>query len=280
VAAPFGLGHAERIPLEKVAQDTGARWIRGTLASVDDAAATVRTAEGQEIGFDALLVTTGATPVEGVENATTWWPGGDQDVLSGLLRDLDEGYVERVAFVVPSGFVWPLPTYELALMTAREAAGMGQQGDEVTVVTPEREPLALFGTAASAALREELERAGIRLLTGSAAELRRTADGVEIRQAGGDGDPLVVQRAVAVPGSSGRACRACRPTRRASCSRARTAASKGSSGHGRPATASPRRSSSAGWPPGRRGGRPPPSRRSRVPRPRRPATMRPCSTAS
>ena len=30
------------------------------------------------------------------------------------------------AFVVPTGPVWPFPAYELALLTAREAYGMGQ----------------------------------------------------------------------------------------------------------------------------------------------------------
>src|SRR5688500_1209852 len=88
VAEPFGLGHATRIPLEQVARDTGARWMRGTLARVDDAAGSVQTAEGEELAFDALLVAVGAVAVEGVPGATTWWPGGDAEILGGLLRDL------------------------------------------------------------------------------------------------------------------------------------------------------------------------------------------------
>ncbi|HEX8103632.1 MAG TPA: FAD-dependent oxidoreductase [Solirubrobacteraceae bacterium] len=198
VAAPFGLGHAERIPLRKIGEDTGARWVQDALAGVDDAAGTVRTDGGEELPFDALLVAVGATPVVGVEHATTWWPGGDPEVLGGLLRDVSEGYVKSLAFVVPSGFVWPLPTYELALMTAREAKGMGQDGVAITLLTPEQEPLALFGPQAGAALREELERAGVRLVTGTAASVRRAGSGLEVTPAAG-GEPLLVERAIAVP---------------------------------------------------------------------------------
>ena len=170
VAEPFGLGHAERIPLQRIAEDTGATLARGTLQAVDDAARVARTAEGDELGFDALLVAVGGVPVEGVEGATTWWPGGDPEILGGLLRDVEEGYVRSVAFIVPPGFVWPLPAYELALMTAREAGGMAPGDVAISVVTPEERPLALFGEAASAALAEELDRAGVRLVTGAAGD--------------------------------------------------------------------------------------------------------------
>jgi sulfide:quinone oxidoreductase len=167
VAEPFGRGHANRIALDEVARDTGAELVRGALVRVDDAAGRAWTAEGAELGFDALLVAVGAVAVEGVPGATTWWPGGDAEILGGLLRDLEEGYGSSVAFVVPSGFTWPLPAYELALMAAREVGGMGQGGVEVSVLTPEPEPLAIFGADASAALSEELERAGVRLVTGA-----------------------------------------------------------------------------------------------------------------
>ena len=40
---------------------------------------------------------------------------------TGSLRDTEESYVDRVAFVVPNETTWPLPLYELALMTARQA---------------------------------------------------------------------------------------------------------------------------------------------------------------
>ena len=122
--------------------------------------------------FDALLLATGGRQVAGVEGATTWWPGGDADVYGGLLRDIEEGYTKRLAIVVPPGAVWPLPAYELALMTAGEARAMGHDDVEVTVVTPERTPLSLFGERASDAVAEELRLAGVGLETGVVAQVR------------------------------------------------------------------------------------------------------------
>jgi sulfide:quinone oxidoreductase len=97
--------------------------------------------------------------------------------------------------------VWPLPLYELALMTAREVSGMGIDGAELTVITPEAVPLALFGSAAARAVREELDRVGIRLETATVARVK-PADPLEvvlqptIRQ-------LSVDRVVALPGVDG-----------------------------------------------------------------------------
>jgi sulfide:quinone oxidoreductase len=65
------------------------------------------------------------------------------------LRDIDEGYTKRLAIVVPLGAVWPLPAYELALMTAGEAREMGHDDVQVTVVTPEPGPLSLTRAASS-----------------------------------------------------------------------------------------------------------------------------------
>ena len=42
---------------------------------------------------------------------------------------------------------WPLPLYELALMTAGRAYDMGVDL-ETTIVTPEERPLAIFGSRA------------------------------------------------------------------------------------------------------------------------------------
>ena len=166
VAEPFSFGHANRIALRRFTEDVGAELIRDAVESVDDAAGTLQLRSGSELAFDALLLATGGRQVAGVEGATTWWPGGNADVYGGLLRDLEEGYNKRLAIVVPPGAVWPLPAYELALMTVGEARAMGHDDVEVTVVTPERAPLSLFGERASDAVAEELRLAGVGLRTG------------------------------------------------------------------------------------------------------------------
>ena len=81
-------------------------------------------------------------------------------MFGGLLRDLEEGYTKRVAFVVPVGVAWPLPAYELALMTAWEARSMGQDDVQITIYTHEEAPLAIFGAPRQRALRDDLEAGG------------------------------------------------------------------------------------------------------------------------
>jgi sulfide:quinone oxidoreductase len=194
VAEPFALGRAHRVPLTQFADEVGADLVIDAVVGVDDAAGEVRLGRGGARSFDALLLAPGGRAVAGVEGATTWWPGGDPEVYGGLLRDIEEGYAKRVAIAIPPGAVWPLPAYELALMTAGEARAMGQDDVQVTVVTPERSALSLFGEEPSAAVAEELRWAGVELRTGVVA--RRDRSGVVLEPGG---ERLDVQRLFAVP---------------------------------------------------------------------------------
>jgi sulfide:quinone oxidoreductase len=191
VAEPFGLGHAHKVPLKRFAAD---ELIVDAVTGVDDQARLVHLRDGGTQAFDALLVAPGGRPVAGVKGATTWWPGGDSDTYGGLLQDIDEGYAKSIAIVVPPGSVWPLPAYELALMTAGEAKAMGQDDVKITVVTPEREPLTMFGEPASKAVGEELRWAGVDIVTG--AVTRGTGDGFVLDPSG---ERLDAQRVFAVP---------------------------------------------------------------------------------
>ena len=194
VAEPFSLGHAYSVPLSRFAGDTGAELVTAAVVGVDDGVGQVRLSDRGTRPFDALLLAPGGRAVAGVDRATTWFPGGDSDVYGGLLRDLEEGYSKRLAIVVPPGAVWPLPAYELALMTAGEAKAMGQEDVHITVVTPEHAPLSLFGDEASAAVADELSQAGVDLKTGVVA---RSAEGGLVLEPGGA--RLDVQRVFAVP---------------------------------------------------------------------------------
>src|SRR5207244_3783830 len=62
---------------------------------------------------------------------------------------------------------WPLPLYELALLTAVHLSDAGVDA-EITLVTPEQRPLQLFGAAASDAAAELLALHNIRALTDTA----------------------------------------------------------------------------------------------------------------
>lgn len=198
VAEPFAKGHALQVPLERFTSDAQATLVRGAVVAVDDAAGEIHLASGETLRYDALLLAVGAHPVDGVDGAVMWRPDGDAEVFGGLLADIDEGYTKSLAVVIPPGAVWPLPAYELALMTAGEARSVGFDDLHVTVVTPEREPLALLGPAASAAIRDELAAAGVDLVTGQVG--RRDGRDLVLEPSG---ERRAVERLFAIPRLAG-----------------------------------------------------------------------------
>jgi sulfide:quinone oxidoreductase len=82
-----------------------------------------------------------------------------------LLSDMASGALRAVAFVVPGGAGWPLPLYELALMTATWLTNEGNADALLTVVTHEGAPLEVFGPQASDAVGKLLSDKRIQLLT-------------------------------------------------------------------------------------------------------------------
>jgi sulfide:quinone oxidoreductase len=169
-AETFGRGHGQRIRTSKIAKDTGAQLVTGALAAVDDARRTATTDSGDELRYDALVIATGASSELVYNRGITWTPESDPEVFGGLRRDLEEGYAKSIAFVIPPGTAWPLPAYELALMTAWDADGMGQDDVQISIVTPEHAPLAIFGTAGSAAVQADLDEAGVTMRTSAYVE--------------------------------------------------------------------------------------------------------------
>ena len=173
VGEPFALGHPQRLPLKKFAQDLHVDLVRDGLASVSPGSHAARTTGGDELKYEKLIIATGARREEPFEHATTFRGQEDSEKLHGLIQDLEGGYARRIAFVVPPGVTWTLPLYELALMTARRAYEMSLDGVELAFVTPEERPLAVFGPAPSDEVRELLEQAGIDLHCSAHAEVPR-----------------------------------------------------------------------------------------------------------
>jgi len=169
VLAPFAAGEPTRYRLERIARDAGFTHRRGRLARVDSAAHDVLTDDGERIGYDVLLVATGAKLVEPYERATVFTGSdSDQERLHGMVQDVEEGYLRRIAFVVPEGNTWPLPLYELALMLAERAYSMCAEV-ELSLITPETAPLAVFGPDASREVDALLRQAGVRVHTATTA---------------------------------------------------------------------------------------------------------------
>jgi sulfide:quinone oxidoreductase len=86
------------------------------------------------------------------------------------LREIELGEVKSVAFVLPDWPVWPVPLYELALMTAERARAISADL-QISLITPEGRPLKAFGQAAADAMVRLLAQAGISLHTGAVAQV-------------------------------------------------------------------------------------------------------------
>lgn len=168
VLEPFTGQPARRYPVARIAADTGAHWVRDSLAWLDRDHRVVHTTEGRPLGYDALLLAIG-----GAERA----PSPHVDVFAGrdqryrrILDEVDAGNVKQLAFVLPPGPVWPLPLYELALLTAARGRSTGRSL-QLDLVIPGPRPLAAFGGDAGDVMTRLLSEAGITLHVNSQAAI-------------------------------------------------------------------------------------------------------------
>jgi sulfide:quinone oxidoreductase len=157
VAEPFRVGETRRFPLASLADSAGATLHSGFVTTVDPDERVVETHAGERHPYDALLVAVGAQPRGAVPNALTFTGPESGRALSELLEQAVEGHVRRIVFAVPAGVTWPLPAYELALLTKSFLVDRYTRGVDIAIVTPEERPLALFGRRASDDVAELLE---------------------------------------------------------------------------------------------------------------------------
>jgi hypothetical protein len=96
-----------------------------------------------------------------------------QRAVDRLVADLALGRIRSVAFVVPSDLSMTMPLYDVAIATARRGWRLGLEDVRYCFVTPEPEPLANFGSAASAWASRRLEPEGITFIGSTYADVRR-----------------------------------------------------------------------------------------------------------
>jgi sulfide:quinone oxidoreductase len=194
VHEPFAQALASRYPLARVVGDAGATLQCDELAWIDPTRQTIHTKSDEAVEYDALVVALGATTSKRYKHAITIDDHDLDQSMHGLIQDIEGGYVHKLAFVAAGRMAWPLPMYELALMTAGRAYDMGIEL-ELTIVTPEDTPLAIFGSVASSSVSALLARAGIEVVGSAYVEVPSAR---EVVISPGD-RRLLVDRVVALP---------------------------------------------------------------------------------
>jgi sulfide:quinone oxidoreductase len=167
---PFSAARGRQVALSRAARDADAGFLATTIDAVDPEARTVRLADGSEQPYDALVLAVGAEAMPAVDRAVTWDDRADSELLGGLMQDIEQGYSRSVAVCIPPGPGWPLRGYELALLIALDASAMGAELKTI-LVTPEPSPLTLLGGPAVRAVSEELNRAGVTVVSAEHAQV-------------------------------------------------------------------------------------------------------------
>jgi sulfide:quinone oxidoreductase len=194
VAEPFGLARTSAFDLAAVTAEHGAQLHVASLEAVEPAKRRIALSDGTTLSYDSLIVAVGARRCAWLPGALEFTGAADVAAFQELLAMLERGDLSQVSFAAPAGLGWMLPTYELALLTASWIAERHLPGIELSIVTPEQEPLATFGPTASRALRDLLADRGVRL------HARATAEAIipgALRLA--SGKTIAADRVVALP---------------------------------------------------------------------------------
>jgi sulfide:quinone oxidoreductase len=194
VAEPFHVGEVRRFPLARLVAAASAELRQGGLAGARPDEKVAVLVDGSTVEYDVLVLALGARPLPAVPGALTFRGlREDSEELARLLERITTRDLRQLVFAVPSGSTWPLPLYELALLTG-EYLSEHLTHAELTIVTPEEQPLELFGTQASEAMALLLETRGIGLR--AAKSPLAFEDGV-LRSA--DGSGVTADAVVALP---------------------------------------------------------------------------------
>lgn len=194
VLAPFVGVSRWSLSLATFAADQDITVIHDALTAVGPHARVAVTGAGEELPYDMLLLATGGHAADALPGALTFRGAGQGEPIRALL----ESRPRSIAFVAPTGATWPIPIYELALLSATELRRRGA-ATEVRIVTPETAPLALFGRRASDFVAKLLARREVDVVTCARAFAVR-AGRVELS----DGRLIDAEHAVALPRILGR----------------------------------------------------------------------------
>jgi sulfide:quinone oxidoreductase len=198
-AEAFEDGALRSYDLHDIASDLGAAFVKARLVAVGSQRRHVRLSSGPRLTYDALVLATGGRATASVAGALMFRDQRDVPAMRRLLSEVDRAAIRRIVFALPVGTSWPLPLYELALLSATRAAE-GHLGTDITLVTPERAPLAVFGAEPSRLVGRVLAEHGITFVGGSMPDHVRDDGSLALRS----GSTIAADRVVAVPQLRGR----------------------------------------------------------------------------
>jgi sulfide:quinone oxidoreductase len=193
IAQAFNPSEAREYDLRAIAEDLGARYHQAKLEFVAPRDRYVELSPAERLEYDDLVLAIGTRARASIAGALTFRDQRDVRLFDGVLRALLDGSLRRLVFALPDGPSWPLPLYELALMSAGLIAERGLDA-QVTIVTPESAPLSAFGTEPARLVWELLTNLGI--------SFRGGVRGTQVRRGFLDlasGESVEADRVVAVP---------------------------------------------------------------------------------
>jgi NADH dehydrogenase FAD-containing subunit len=180
IYVPFGLDPERLVtPLAKPARRRGIRLVKARAHEVDTDAHTIR-ADGEELGYDFLVIATGAgmraEEIPGLaEHALTPWTLDDMLNLRTAFEQLREaswnGEHRRVLFVIPPNNKCAGPLYEIVLMLDTWLRRKGaRDAVDISWSTYEDTYIQAFGPRLHTVVTDEFDRRGIRGHTGQVVE--------------------------------------------------------------------------------------------------------------
>ena len=180
--------------LRTIAADAGATFRLDRLEAVASRRRRVRLASFAYLDYDAVVLAVGARATSAIPGALTFRDQREVHHVRRIASELRTGKLRRIIFAVPRGCTWPLPLYELALLTAAHLQERGAAG-EVMLVSPEVTPLRVFGAQASRLVAGVLAKRGVRFI-GESDPQRVEGHGTLLL---GSGETLNADCVVAVP---------------------------------------------------------------------------------
>lgn len=167
VGEPFGSAEARRYDLARIAGRAGFELRLSSLKSVDPDEKRISTFD-EDVDYDHLIIATGVKLLWSIPGVTIFWGGADEFDSELIVRQLGSKELKRLVFTMPAGRSWSLPLYELALLaSSRLREDSATRETNLMIVTPEEDPLRIFGSEVGEQMGQLLADREIELVTGT-----------------------------------------------------------------------------------------------------------------